>query len=63
MNFVIYRCPKCGNEQCFTEHSSCAVEFTQKPFEILDTQVYGEVTLVHCEECGYEAEQVEFLID
>ena len=62
-DFVIYRCPMCGNDDEFTEFcSGCAVEFSQKPFEIFDIES-EDVISVKCEKCGYQSDPSEFLIE
>ena len=60
---VMYRCPMCGNDDEFTEFcSGCAVEFSQKPFEIFDIES-EDVISVKCEKCGYQSDPSEFLIE
>ena len=60
--FVVYRCPKCGSEDAFTEVVNlCKVTFKQKPFEILEKTATGEVVLVKCERCRYEGSYDEFI--
>ena len=61
---IIYRCPKCGNDDYFIEYvDAMKVGFKQRPFKILYKDAIGSVTDVMCANCGYSDNYEKFLVD
>ena len=61
---IIYRCPKCGNDDYFIEYvDAMKIGFKQRPFKILYKDAIGSVTDIECAECGYTDDYEKFLVD